>query len=261
MNWIEITFIVCLCIVFYTYIGYGIILWLLVKVKRIFVKRPQSQPLSDDDFPEATLLIAAYNEELIISEKMANTTMLDYPKGKLKVVWVTDGSNDGTNALLKEYENITVLFKPERKGKTAALNRSIPFIDTPIVVFTDANTMLNRNAIKNIAACFIRNPRVGCVAGEKRIATSLRSNASTGGEGMYWKYYTYTVKSQDWELVTTEDGLNTYYMYVFQNADITDDLYLNGYVLGYLVQSPGTNDEVITPLPYTINNKEVFNYI
>ena len=145
MNWIEITFIVCLCIVFYTYIGYGIILWLLVKVKRIFVKRPQSQPLSDDDFPEATLLIAAYNEELIVSEKMANTTMLDYPKGKLKVVWVTDGSNDGTNALLKEYENITVLFKPERKGKTAALNRSIPFIDTPIVVFTDANTMLNRD--------------------------------------------------------------------------------------------------------------------
>lgn len=201
MNWIEITFIVCLCIVFYTYIGYGIILWLLVKVKRIFVKRPQSQPLSDDDFPEATLLIAAYNEELIISEKMANTTMLDYPKGKLKVVWVTDGSNDGTNALLKEYENITVLFKPERKGKTAALNRSIPFIDTPIVVFTDANTMLNRNAIKNIAACFIRNPRVGCVAGEKRIATSLRSNASTGGEGMYWKYES-ALKRLDSELCT-----------------------------------------------------------
>ena len=73
------------------------------------------------------------------------------------------------------------------------------------------------------------------------------------GEGMYWKYYTYTVKSQDWELVTTEDGLNTYYMYVFQNTDITDDLYLNGYVLGYLVQSPGTNDEVITPLPYIVH--------
>lgn len=67
------------------------------------------------------------------------------------------------------------------------------------------------------------------------------------GEGMYWKYYTYTVKSSDWELVTSEDELNTYYMYIFQNADITDDLYLNGYVLGYLVQSPGTKDEVITP--------------
>lgn len=73
------------------------------------------------------------------------------------------------------------------------------------------------------------------------------------GEGMYWKYYTYTVKSQDWELVNTADGLNTYYMFVFKNDDITDDLYLNGYALGYLVLSPGTNDEVITPLPYTIH--------
>ena len=73
------------------------------------------------------------------------------------------------------------------------------------------------------------------------------------GEGMFWKYYTYTVKSQDWKLATTEDGLNTYYWYEFQNEDITDDLYLNGYVLGYLVQSPGAENEVITPLPYTIH--------
>lgn len=73
------------------------------------------------------------------------------------------------------------------------------------------------------------------------------------GEGMYWKYYTYTVRSQDWELVTSGDGLNTYYMYVFDNKDITDDLYLNGYALGYLVQSPGSDDEVITPLPYTVH--------
>ena len=68
------------------------------------------------------------------------------------------------------------------------------------------------------------------------------------GEGMFWKYYTYTVKSQDWQLVTSPDGLNTYYMYEFQNKDITDDLYIDGYVLGYLVQSPGADNEVITPL-------------
>ena len=201
MSWIETTFIVCLCIVFYTYIGYGIILWILVKVKRAFTKRPEPQLIADSDLPEATLLIAAYNEELIVAEKMRNTSMLEYPKGKLKVVWVTDGSNDGTNKLLEKYDNITVLFKPERKGKTAALNRSMPFIDTPIVVFTDANTMLNHNAIKCIAACFVRNPRVGCVAGEKRIADRQRSNASTGGEGMYWKYES-TLKRLDSELCT-----------------------------------------------------------
>ena len=79
------------------------------------------------------------------------------------------------------------------------------------------------------------------------------------GEGMYWRYYTYTVNSQDWELVTSPDGLNTYYMYVFDNNDITDDLYINGYVLGYLVQSPGTQDEVITPLPYVIHRGDTDN--
>ena len=76
------------------------------------------------------------------------------------------------------------------------------------------------------------------------------------GEGMFWKYYTYTVKSQDWQLVTSPDGFHTYYMYEFQNKDITDDLYIDGYVLGYLVQSPGADNEVITPLPYTIHKGE-----
>ncbi len=78
------------------------------------------------------------------------------------------------------------------------------------------------------------------------------------GTGINWKYYTCTVKSQDWELVRTEDGLNTYYMYIFDNLkELTEDVYIDGYVLGYLVQSPGSNDEVISPLPYTTHRGEI----
>ncbi len=73
------------------------------------------------------------------------------------------------------------------------------------------------------------------------------------GEGVFWKYYIYTVRSQDWKFVDPGNGLNTYYWYEFQNKDITDDLYLNGEVRGYLVQSPGAENEVITPLPYPIH--------
>ncbi|WP_459601947.1 glycosyltransferase [Dysgonomonas reticulitermitis] len=95
-----------------------------------------------------TLLVAAYNEEDIIADKMNNTRLLDYPKEKLHVVWVTDDSTDNTVGILKSYSDVRVLHKPERRGKTAAINRSMTYINTPIVVLTDANAMLNKESIK-----------------------------------------------------------------------------------------------------------------
>ena len=74
-----------------------------------------------------------------------------------------------------------------KTGKTAALNRGIHFVTTPIVVFTDANTHLNREALRKIVHAFA-NPETGCVAGEKRIAVQAKDNAASGGEGLYWKY-------------------------------------------------------------------------
>ena len=100
MKTIEILFWVCLFIVFYTYIGYGIVLYVLVKIKEMFRKpEPLTLP-ADEELPEVTLLVAAYNEEEVVDEKMKNSLALDYPKGKLKWVWVTDGSNDATNEKL-----------------------------------------------------------------------------------------------------------------------------------------------------------------
>lgn len=182
---LEILFWCSLGIVIYTYIGYGILLYILVRIKELF--RSASRPELPDELPAVTLFIAAYNEEKVTEEKMANCDGLDYPKDKLKIIWMTDGSNDSTNEKLARYPNITVLYQPLRNGKTAALNRGVPFVKTPFTVFTDANTMLNRSAIKEIIRPF-GNPQVGCVAGEKRIAVKEADNASSGGEGFYWKY-------------------------------------------------------------------------
>lgn len=179
-----ILFWVGLFIVFYTYFGYGILLYVLVKIKEAFCKR--QLPEMPEPLPAATLFIAAYNEEDIVRKKMENCRALDYPADRLKIVWVTDGSNDGTNALLREYPEVTVLFNPERRGKTAALNRGVKFVDTPLVIFTDANTMLNCEAVKEIVRRFA-DPRVGCVAGEKRVEIQSARGA-TAGEGIYWKY-------------------------------------------------------------------------
>lgn len=181
---IEILFWIGIGIVFYTYLGYGIVLYLMVKIKELFVK--PRLPRLPETLPEATLLIAAYNEEAIVASKMVNCRQLDYPADRLRLVWITDGSNDNTNERLKEYPEVTVLYQPRRQGKTAALNRALPYVNTPYVIFTDANTMLNKGAIKEIIRQF-SDPRVGCVAGEKRVEIQAEQGA-TAGEGIYWKY-------------------------------------------------------------------------
>jgi len=185
MQTIQILFWIFIFVVFYTYIGYGIVLYIMVRIKRLFKRNIQ---ISTELFePEVTLLIAAYNERDFVKQKVDNTNSLDYPKEKLKHVWVTDGSNDGTSELLKEYPDITVLHLDERKGKITAMNRGMEYVKTPIVIFSDANTMLGAQSIRVIAELF-RDPKTGCVSGEKRIHSNNKDEAAGAGEGIYWKY-------------------------------------------------------------------------
>lgn len=99
---LEVIFWFALFVVFYTYLGYGIVLYILVKLKELFVKPVKySLPASNDELPEVTLFITAFNEEDVVDEKMENSLELDYPADKLRIVWVTDGSDDGTNERLQ----------------------------------------------------------------------------------------------------------------------------------------------------------------
>lgn len=197
MKELEISFWIVFGIIFYTYLGYGIVLFILLKIKRLF-KRKQNIVLQENELPNVTLLIAAYNEEDYVKQKVENTRSLNYPPHKLHQMWVTDGSNDKTPVLLAEYKDIIVLHKPERAGKIAAMNRAVKFVDTPIVVFSDANTLLGKDSIRRIAEMFA-DPKVGCVSGEKRIFNADTEAASAAGEGMYWKYES-TLKRWDAEL-------------------------------------------------------------
>lgn len=184
MTTAAILFWVFLFVVFYTYLGYGMLLWTLVRIREAL--RP-ARPLPEPDgLPEVTLMIAAYNEQEIVAAKTANCRALEYPAGKLRLVWVTDGSTDRTGELLAACPEVTVLHDARRAGKTAALNRAMELVDTPLVIFTDANTMLNPGAVRAIVRCF-DDPRVGCVAGEKRVAAADGTGAAAT-EGVYWKY-------------------------------------------------------------------------
>ena len=163
------------------------LLYVLVRLKECFRQTPPPPLPADCMLPELTLFITAYNEEDVVDDKMRNSLSLDYPADKLHILWITDGSNDRTNERLSHWPQATVLYQSQREGKTAALNRGIRSVTTPLVVFTDANTHLNRKALREIVRAFA-NPKVGCVAGEKRIAVQDKPNAASGGEGLYWKY-------------------------------------------------------------------------
>lgn len=194
---LKVLFWICLILVFYTYLGYGMLLWLLVSIKRLIYGKPKKQELpTGEELPEVTLMICAYNEQDIVESKMENTHQIDYPK--LKVVWVTDGSNDQTNDYLAKYHDVEVIYSPERRGKTAALNHGLALVQSELVVMTDANTMLNPESIQEIVRCFM-DPKVACVAGEKRVAARHEGQAAAESEGLYWKYES-TLKRWDGEL-------------------------------------------------------------
>lgn len=197
MDLLKITCWILLFIIVYTYVGYGILLYAIIKIRR-FLKIGKNTPIDESFQPEVTLFIAAYNEKDYVAAKMKNTLSLDYPKDKLHIVWVTDGSNDGTPDLLKGYPNTTVHHLDARNGKIGAMNRGMQFVKTPIVIFSDANTNLGKESIKRIVKLF-SNPKVGCVSGEKRIVDKESDVASGAGEGLYWKYES-TLKKWDAEL-------------------------------------------------------------
>jgi len=197
MNGLEYFFWISLFIIFYSYLGYGILLFFLVKLKRFFRKGITSE--SNETYePEVTLFVAAYNEKDYIDEKIKNSFNLDYPREKVKHIWVTDGSDDGTPELLRKYDGVEVYHVDERGGKIGAMNRGIKFVKTPIVIFSDGNTTLGKDSIREIVNLF-RDPKVGCVSGEKRIHNKDADAAAGAGEGLYWRYES-TLKKLDAEL-------------------------------------------------------------
>ena len=235
---LKILFWAMLFIVFYTYLGYGILLYIIIRLKRLFWGKPQEAVLPpDEELPDMTLLICAYNEEDVVAEKMKNTLAIDYPKDKFRIMWVTDGSNDHTNELLKAYPEVDIVFSPERRGKSAALKHGLRELKTRYVAFTDANTMLNAGALKEIARQFM-DPTVGCVSGEKRVVAKKDGDMAAKGEGLYWKYES-TLKRWDSELYSTMGAAGELYaMDPTLVKEVPDEALLDDFMMSmYVVQA------------------------
>ncbi|NNF34129.1 MAG: glycosyltransferase family 2 protein [Saprospiraceae bacterium] len=160
----------------------------------ISIFKPGSNPETPirNEVPSIALIVCAYNEEDYIIDKLENSLNLLYPQARLSIYFVIDGSDDNTYELLDGYDipdeyNVKVLHDPVRAGKVGAMNRVMEIIEEDIAVFTDANSMLNPEAIMHLIKHF-QDKDVALVAGEKSISKDGKMNVARGGEGLYWKY-------------------------------------------------------------------------
>jgi cellulose synthase/poly-beta-1,6-N-acetylglucosamine synthase-like glycosyltransferase len=168
-------------LILYVYFGYPLLLLAVGRFRRREVRRGPVEP-------SVTLIIAAYNEEAAIREKIANTLALDYPPERLGIVVASDGSTDGTVAIAREFgdERLSVLDLP-RHGKVMALNRAASAATGEILVFTDANAVFEREALRRLVSNFA-DSTVGGVCGNQRYRRTAAGDSSGDGENLYWKY-------------------------------------------------------------------------
>lgn len=190
MYWLEITFTFCIALIVFVYGLYGPIMS-LIKMLKTKKKKPYFSYLTE--LPSISLIIPAFNEEDWIARKINNSTGLSYPSDKLEIIVVTDGSTDNTNLIASTFEDdIMLLHESRRNGKVKAMDRAAKIANNEILVFTDANTLLNFDALLHIGKNFELS-EVGMVSGEKKVR-SMSHGESAEGEGMYWKYESWLKK-------------------------------------------------------------------
>jgi cellulose synthase/poly-beta-1,6-N-acetylglucosamine synthase-like glycosyltransferase len=165
----------------YVYFGYPALIFVLSRLSPRPVRRGPGQP-------SVSLIIPAYNEGAAIEEKIRNSLALDYPRDRLEVLIVSDGSTDDTEAVVARHaaEGVRLLALP-RGGKAAALNAGARAARGEILVLTDANATLEPAAVARLVACFA-DPEVGGVCGNKKYGSARGADATAGGENLYWRY-------------------------------------------------------------------------
>lgn len=242
-------------IVFYTFAGYAILLFILLLFKRLLFRKKSDTDFKTNDLPRVCMFVAAYNESNYVDIKAKNLLELDYPSNKIQYLWITDGSDDGTPELLKKYPQMQVHHLPERNGKIHAMNRGMRLVDAPIVIFSDSNTTLCQEAIQILVKTF-NDPTVGCIAGEKRVVSQKADGAAGSGENMYWKFESW-VKQMDSELNSVVGAAGE--LFAIRTSlftEVENDTILDDFVISLRIAEKGYRI-AYTPDAYAIETASV----
>ncbi|HEX2163793.1 MAG TPA: glycosyltransferase family 2 protein [Thermoanaerobaculia bacterium] len=175
----------CFAACVYLYFGYPALIWLVAR------SRPRPlRPAPGAEPPTLSVIVPAFDEEAVIGEKLANTLAADYPPERLEVLVASDGSTDGTEAIVARHaaadRRVRLLALP-RRGKAAALDAAAAAARGDVLVLTDANALVEPDAFARLAAPFA-DPAVGGVCGRKRYRLGRGADATELGENLYWRY-------------------------------------------------------------------------
>jgi poly-beta-1,6-N-acetyl-D-glucosamine synthase len=158
----------------YTYVGYPAMIYLLSRLRTRTVRRAPIEPT-------VSVVVAAFNEGASIARKLDNLLALDYPREKVQIIVVSDGSTDGTEAIVEGYRERQVeLLKLPHAGKPTAINEGVEHARGEVVVFCDARQSFSADALR-VMAEFFADAQVGAVVGELQLE-------ATRGPGVYWAY-------------------------------------------------------------------------
>lgn len=184
----------------YTYAVYPAGIWAMSKTR----PAEAAPALQDEDCPEVTVVISAHNEAAKVQRRIDNLRSLDYPQHKLHLLFVSDGSNDGTAELLRECPGVTVIEHAERAGKAHALNAAMARVSTPVVLFCDMRQTAEVQSLRMLVSTLMR-PGVGAVSGElTHVTPGTRVAANIG---LYWRYEKWIRKSESrWQSVVGATG-------------------------------------------------------
>jgi len=180
----QIIFWSSVAVLFYVYCGYPMLVYA--------VSRALGKPIARGPFePSVTIIITAYNEENGIRAKIENTLLVEYPKEKLEIIVASDGSNDATEEIVRQFSNRGVqLFRQEgRAGKTATQNAAVERSKGEIILFSDATTMYRPDVLSSLLPNFA-DSSIGCVAGKLVYVNSADTNIGSGAK-KYWSYETF----------------------------------------------------------------------
>ena len=177
----EIFFWGSLGLIVYTYFGFP----LLLILRGILLGRP----IKEADYePQVSIIIVAHNEVDTIGAKLENMISLNYPRHKFEIILASDGSNDGTDKVVKSYSDYGVnLLALPRQGKIPALNAAVEQAKGEVLVFSDANSIYKPDALSTLLRPFA-DPKVGAVGGNQIYIKSNTTNMTGFGEGLYWNY-------------------------------------------------------------------------
>ena len=220
--WLAILLIV------HAYILYPVSLWIFNWFKR----KPEVVELLS--YPSISIIISAYNEEKVIAERIDNIRNLNYDFNKLELIIGSDCSTDKTNEILNEksQKNSWVRTKnfSTRRGKAAVLNDLVQLTKNEILVFTDANTKFEKDALLSLVSKF-SDAKVGGVCGRLELEEPTDNFDKTNREKLYWKYETY-LKNLEGDLgilIAANGGIYAIRKDLFikfpDGEAITDDLY------------------------------------